>query len=150
MRGARGGKRATMLTVDAGALDLQDAWIDGDARARWRSASATTPAAGTRASGSSVLEVDPGQRVPRHTDSAEETIVVLAGAAEVTVGDEHRRLAGGGLALVPAGVPHEIRSVGREPLRLVALYAATEVVTRYEADVQPDGSPHRLPLGGPC
>jgi quercetin dioxygenase-like cupin family protein len=139
-----------MLTVDAGALDLQEAWIDGDARARWRSASATTPASGTRASGSSILEVDPGQRLPRHTDSAEETIVVLAGAAEVTVGDEHRRLAAGGIALVPADVPHEILSVGRDPLRFVALYAATDVVTRFEAEVQPDGSPNRLPLGDAC
>src|SRR5512134_1410017 len=108
---APAGKRGTMLTVDAGALDLQEAWIDGDARARWRSASATTPAVGTQASGSSILEVDPGQRLPRHTDSAEETIVVLAGAAEVTVGDEHRRLVPGGIALVPADVPHEILSV---------------------------------------
>jgi mannose-6-phosphate isomerase-like protein (cupin superfamily) len=135
-----------MLTIDPAGLQLADAWQEGDERARWRSAAATTPQAGTVASGSSVLEVEPGRRLPRHTDSVEETIVVLSGAAEIVVAGESARVAAGGLAVVPAGVSHEVRNLGRERLRFVALYAGTDVVTRYEAAVQPDGVRERSPL----
>jgi quercetin dioxygenase-like cupin family protein len=136
-----------MLVVDAAQLEFAEAWIEGDGTARWRSARAMTPEDGTRDSGSNVLEVPAGCRLPRHTDSAEETIVVLDGRARVRVGDEERDVPAGGLALVPEDVPHEVRNAGDAPLRFVALYAGTEVVTRYEEDVQPDGERERRPLG---
>jgi quercetin dioxygenase-like cupin family protein len=132
-----------MQTADFDATDLSDAWIDGDETARWRSAAGLEGAA----SGSSLLEVPAGCRLPRHTDSAEETIVVVAGTASVTVGDETREVAAGGNALVPECVPHEVRNAGDAPLRFVALYASTEVTTTYEAPVQPDGDRERSPLG---
>ena len=115
--------------------DLSDAWIDGDETARWRSGGGHEG----EASGSSLLEVPPGCSLPRHTDSAEETIVVAQGRARVTVGDETAELAAGGLALVPECVPHEVHNAGDEPLRLVALYASDDVTTTYEAPVQPAG-----------
>ena len=135
-----------MEIVDAAAAELADAWQDGDDSARWRSATATTPSRGARASGSSVLEVPPGCRLPRHTDSAEETIVVLAGRALVQVGPEQGEVTAGGLALVPQDVPHEVRNAGDDTLRFLALYASADVVTRYEREVQPDGSRERRPL----
>ncbi len=123
--------------------DLSDAWIDGDETARWRSTKGHTG----EGCGSSLLEVDPGCRLPRHTDSAEETIVVVAGRALVTVGDEEAVVPTGGVALVPEGVPHEVRNGSPdEPLRFVALYASAEVVTTYEQPVQPGGDRERRPL----
>jgi mannose-6-phosphate isomerase-like protein (cupin superfamily) len=80
-------------------------------------------------------------------ERAEETIVVLGGRAEVTVGDERAELGAGGLALVPEGIAHEVRSTGDAPLRFVGLYASVDVVTRYETEVQPDGGHERRPLG---
>jgi quercetin dioxygenase-like cupin family protein len=136
-----------MEIVDSAAVELSDAWQDGVDGARWRSATGLTPDRGARASGSSVLEVDPGCHLPRHTDSAEETIVVLAGRALVHVGDEQGEVPAGALALVPQDVPHEVRNAGDETLRFLALYASADVVTRYERDVQPDGSRERRPLG---
>jgi quercetin dioxygenase-like cupin family protein len=123
--------------------ELADAWIDGDESARWRSASGHTGAA----SGSSVLEVDPGCRLPRHTDSAEETIVVVAGRATVSVGDDTAEVGAGELALVPECVPHDVRNAGDETLRFVAVYAGTDVTTTYEEPVQPGGERERKPLG---
>jgi quercetin dioxygenase-like cupin family protein len=90
-----------------------------------------------------VIEVPPGGRLPRHTDSAEETIVVLTGAAEVLIGDDRASVPAGGLAVVPEGAPHEVRNAGQEPLRFVAVYASADVVTRYEAAIEPDGSRER-------
>ena len=121
--------------------------MDGDDTARWRSTTGHGPSQGAESSGSSVLEVDPGHRLPRHTDSAEETIAVVSGTAAVTVGEESREVSAGGLALVPAGVPHEVGNAAAETVRFIAFYAGTDVVTRYEDEVQPEGSSERRPLG---
>jgi mannose-6-phosphate isomerase-like protein (cupin superfamily) len=146
MDGATSGQRESMITADTGHLDLADAWIASDPHARWRSAMGLGPALGTRRSGTSVLEVPPGHCLPRHVDTAEETIVVLRGTAEVHVGDEAAEVPAGGMALVPEAVPHEVRNAGRQTLRFLALYASTDVTTRYEDEVQPDGSSERRPL----
>jgi quercetin dioxygenase-like cupin family protein len=122
--------------------ELSEAWVDGDDTARWRS---TRGHAGP-GSGSSLLEVPPGCRLPRHTDSSEETVVVIAGEAEVSVGDERSAVPAGGVALVPADVPHEVRNAGDGALRFAAVYAAGDVVTRYESEIQPDGDRERRPL----
>jgi quercetin dioxygenase-like cupin family protein len=135
-----------MVTSSISHSELSDAWIEGDDNARWRSTKGHGPGEGARASGSSLLEVPGGCRLPRHTDSAEETIVVVSGTASVTVGDETATVPAGGVALVPADVPHEVRNAGAEPLRFAAVYADTDVVTRYEHEVAPDGSRERRPI----
>jgi quercetin dioxygenase-like cupin family protein len=132
-----------MIAFSSQDLEFSDAYVEGDDGARWRSASGHSPSTGARSSGSSVIEVPSGCRLPRHTDSAEETVVILAGAAEVLVGDERASLPAGGLAVIPVGAPHELRNVGEESLRFVALYASADVVTRYDDVVQPDGSRER-------
>ncbi len=128
------------------ATELSEAWIEEDASSRWRTTAGHGPGVGAQASGSSILEVEPGCRLGRHTDSAEETIVVVAGAATVVVGDEGAEVGAGGIALVPAGVPHEVRNEGGDKLRFVAVYADTEVTTTYEDEVQPDGGRERDPV----
>jgi quercetin dioxygenase-like cupin family protein len=127
--------------------DLAESWIDGRPDLRWRSTVGTSPDGGARASGTSLLEVDAGCALPRHTDSAEEVVVVVAGTAEVEVAGETGRVPAGGVALVPEGVEHQVRNAGDEPLRFVAVYASTDVVTRYEAPVQPDGEAERQTIG---
>ena len=136
-----------MIARDPGDIELSDAWVEGDPLSRWRTSAVLTPSAGARDSGAVVLEVEPGCRLEPHTDSAEETIVVLAGRARLTVGDEVAEVAAGGLALVPENAPHEVRSVGDEPLRFTAVYASADITTSYERPVQPDGSAERDPLG---
>jgi quercetin dioxygenase-like cupin family protein len=128
-------------------LDLADAWIDGVPSARWRSAAAHGPSTGASSSGSSLIEVDEGCMLPRHTDSAEETIVVLDGQAEVTVGEDRAEVAAQGMALVPKDAPHSVRNAGLGKLRFVAFYSAHDVVSRYEEEVQPDGGRERSPVG---
>ena len=122
---------------------LSDAWLDGDPSARWRSGSVVGSGTGARAAGASLLEVDPGCRLPRHTDSAEEVIVVIDGEAEVTVGGERTPARGGAMVLVPEMVPHEVRNAGEGVLRFAAVYAAPDVVTTYESPVQPAGERER-------
>src|SRR5829696_3122194 len=135
-----------VFALAPGAVELSDSWIEGDEGAHWRSAAGTGPGVGADASGSSLLEVLPGRRLPRHTDSAEETIVVTAGVAEVSVAGERSRVPAGGVALIPADAPHEVRNAGDDALRFLAVYASPNVVTRYEEEVQPAGSHEQRPV----
>ena len=135
-----------MLALSPDNVALSDSWIDGDQGAHWRSAAGTGPGVGASASGSSLLEVPPGRRLPRHTDSAEETIVVTRGVAEVWVEGERSRVRAGDVALIPADAPHEVSNTGGETLTFVAVYASADVVTRYEEEVQPAGSREQRPV----
>jgi quercetin dioxygenase-like cupin family protein len=135
-----------VTAVDPQEAEFADAWIDGDGSARWRSAQGLGPSKGAQASGSSLLEVPSGCRLPRHIDTAEETFVVTEGVAEVVFGENAERLRSGGMALVPANEPHEVRNAGDGTLRFAAVYASTDVTTRYEQPVEPDGSRERSPV----
>lgn len=135
------------FAIGAAQVELSDAWIEGDGEARWRSGSGHSAQHGATTTGTSLLEVPAGCRLPRHTDSAEEVVVVIAGSAEVTLGQETAAVGPGGVALIPENVPHEVRNAGEETLRFMAVYASTDVVTTYEDEVQPDGGRERRPLG---
>jgi quercetin dioxygenase-like cupin family protein len=126
--------------------ELGDRWVDGRPELRWRSTAGTGPPE-ARASGTSLLEVDPGCALPRHTDSAEETVVVVAGTAEVEVAGERTTVGPGGVALVPQDMPHQVANAGEETLRFVAVYAGVDVETRYEHPVQPDGDVRQQTIG---
>ncbi len=73
------------------------------------------------------FEVAPGGRQGRHTDSAEEAILVLAGEAEAEVDGERGRRGPDGLALIPAMAPHDVRNVGAGPLRAVGFFAVGQL-----------------------
>ena len=135
-----------MFSLAPEQADFSEAWIDGDEGARWRSSAGHGPGVGAAASGSSLIEVGPGCRLPRHADSAEETIVVTAGLAEVRLDGSRERVTAGGIAIVPAEEPHEVHCAGQETLSFVAVYAAPDVVTRFEQEVQPSGSRERRPV----
>jgi quercetin dioxygenase-like cupin family protein len=128
--------------------EFSDAWVEGTPGARWRSASVLGASTGAAAAGCSLLEVPAGNVLPRHTDSAEEVIVVTAGRARVHVGDKPpREVAAGEVALVPQEVPHHVESLGPEALRFAAVYAAAEVVSTYDEPVQPAGERRRQAAG---
>ncbi len=126
--------------------DLSESWVEGRPDLRWRSTLGTGPPDAVTSS-TSLLEVDPGCALARHTDSAEEVVVVVSGTAEVEVAGERAIVPAGGVALVPKGVPHQVANAGDQPLRFVAVYADVDVVTRYEADVQPDGEAAQQTVG---
>ena len=127
--------------------ELAESWVDGEPALRWRSTTGTAPEGGARASGSSLLEVPRGCALARHTDSAEEVVVVVAGTAELEVDGETQTVGAGAVALVPQEVPHQVRNAGEDLMRFVAVYASTDVVTRYEQPVQPEGRRERQTIG---
>lgn len=64
--------------------------------------------------------VDPGQRLTRQVHHGrDEHWVIVAGAAEVELGDTARQLAPGDSIRVPRGTPHRLANLGHAPLRLI-------------------------------
>jgi quercetin dioxygenase-like cupin family protein len=90
--------------------------------------------------------VDPGAYLPTHTDSAEETLLVLAGEGEAWVGDETTRLGESQMAVIPAMAPHGIRNTGSEVLRVVGFFAGSTFVHVFPDT--PDG-PQLFATGAP-
>jgi quercetin dioxygenase-like cupin family protein len=79
-------------------------------------------------------------RLGRHTDSAEEVLVVLAGEVDVIVGDERRRVTAGGLAVVPAEVPHDVAGAGDETARVTGVFSANTIVSVFDDEWVPSGT----------
>jgi quercetin dioxygenase-like cupin family protein len=85
------------------------------------------------------FELAPGMRLPRHRDSAEELLVVLSGEIEAVVGDERALLGAGGLAVVPAMVPHEAVNVGAGPARVAGVFPSNTIIAEFEDDFEQTG-----------
>jgi len=126
-----------MLTANVNELELAEVRSAADPTVGCRVGWPVYAATGAAASAVVYFEVAPGGRLGRHTDSAEEVLLVLAGEAEAEVDGERGRLGPGGLALVPAMAPHDVRNVGDEPLRVVGFFAGPAVVSHFSEPFVP-------------
>ena len=130
-----------MLTVKTTELELTQGWFDSDPEhMRVRVAFPINKWAGSRDSAVVYFEVKAGDRLARHTDSAEEILYVVAGVAEAEVGDQRLRLAAGDLAVIPAMVPHGLINVGGETVKIVGFFSEAEVISTFKEPVQPFGA----------
>lgn len=126
-----------MIAVRIDQLELLKVWSEQDATMRTRVNFPLSKAVGTTNSAVVYFEIDPGQNLATHTDSAEETILILEGTAEVSLGDERGELRTGAMAVVPAMVPHGLRNVGKGVVRVVGFFASNTVVSTFEAPLMP-------------
>lgn len=72
-----------------------------------------------------------GDRIPLHTHTVDELIVLDEGAGEVILGEERRIVGPGAVVFVPAGVTHGTRNVGDVVLRLHAVFPSRVIPIRY-------------------
>src|SRR5829696_1844926 len=102
-----------MLTAKTRELELMQGWFNSDPdHARARVTFPINKWAGSADSAVVYFEIEPGDRLAEHTDSAEEVLYVVAGDAEAQVGTERGRLTAGDLTVIPAMVPHGVVNVG--------------------------------------
>jgi quercetin dioxygenase-like cupin family protein len=129
-----------MLTAKTTELELMQGWFDSDPEhARARVAFPINKWAGSNDSAVVYFEVEPGDRLARHTDSAEEVLYIVAGEAEAEVGDERGRLTAGDLAVIPTLVPHGLVNVGTETVKVIGFFSASEIISSFDEPVQPFG-----------
>jgi quercetin dioxygenase-like cupin family protein len=129
-----------MRTVDLNTLPLQENYTTTNPAQRCRAAFPLFRALGTESTAMVYFELAPGDELGRHTDSAEEVILVLEGVVEGTIGAERGVLSQGQLAVVPRMLPHTFRNIGGQVARVVGFFPEARLVATFETEWQPAGS----------
>jgi quercetin dioxygenase-like cupin family protein len=136
------------MTVRLGDVELTEYWSEADPTLRGRLGLPIHTGTGAASAAVIYFEHEPGEHHGRHTDSAEEVVLVLDGEAEVEAAGERRGLQAGAVALVPATVPHDIHNVGEGRLRVVGFFSSAAVVSHFDETLSPFGR-SMLTLGAP-
>jgi quercetin dioxygenase-like cupin family protein len=128
-----------MIAVQLEERDLLEVWSETDETRRIRFDFPISSAAGAASTAVVYFELEPGEHTGMHVDSAEETVLILSGRVEAIVGDERGELSAGGLGLVPALVPHDVRNIGDETVRVVGFFTSNVVVSVFDDPMMPVG-----------
>jgi quercetin dioxygenase-like cupin family protein len=137
-----------MLTASTSQLELNEAWIESDPRGRVHPAFPINQFTGAEGTAVVYFEVEPGEYLPTHTDSAEEVLYIVAGEGEAHVGDERISVRAGDLAVVPSMAPHGIANTGDETLKVVGFFCDSHIVSTFVEPLQPMGQAS-LTMGEP-
>lgn len=88
---------------------------------------------GTRKLATVYFELEPGDHLGSHTDTAEELLIILEGRVEVTLGETTERFDAGGLVVVPELKPHDIRNIGNRRARVLGVFGGVNnIVATFE------------------
>lgn len=131
------GRGENMIAERIENLELMEVWYEDDPTMRLRVNFPFFLGTGTKNTAVVYFEIEPGYRLGTHTDSAEEILLILEGEAEVSLGDERGRLSAGEMALVPAMVPHGLRNVGEETVRVVGFFSSNVIVSTFDQPMMP-------------
>jgi quercetin dioxygenase-like cupin family protein len=88
---------------------------------------------GKHASGLSFIfeTVAPGDRVPLHRHTMDEAVIIDEGEADVSLGDERRRVSAGAVIFIPAGAQHGYSNPTGGPLRIHAVFPTDVIDVEY-------------------
>jgi quercetin dioxygenase-like cupin family protein len=128
-----------MLAVQLAERDLVEATSETDETRRLRFDFPISNVAGAASTSVVYFELEPGAHTGMHTDSAEEIVLILAGRVEAIVGDERGELSAGGLGVVPALIPHDVRNIGDETVRVAGFFSSNTVVSVFDDPMMPAG-----------
>ena len=115
-----------MLSVDLSEVELFEERSELDPRHSLRYAFPLSSAEGTASTAAVYFELGRGKRLSRHTDSAEETLIVLEGIVEATVGKESCTVGSGGMVVIPALAPHAVANAGDGLARVVGVFSSLD------------------------
>lgn len=127
-----------MLAVHLNEVSFEEPWVEGAPHQRLRFVFPLLGRGPENEHSSLVyFELEPGNELVRHTDSAEELLFIVQGRLEVSVGDETGVVEGPSFALVPALAPHSVRNIGTETAKVAGFFAARHVVSHFDSVWQP-------------
>jgi mannose-6-phosphate isomerase-like protein (cupin superfamily) len=70
-----------------------------------------------------------GNATPPHRHACEEVVLCTAGAGELHAGGRVQQFYAGQTIVIPAGIDHQLLSIGPGPLETIAAFAMTPVLT---------------------
>jgi len=126
-----------MQAVRIDELELFEGWSQSDAGMRVRAGFPVSSGTGTKSTAVVYFELEPGEHLGSHTDSAEEVLFVVSGSGEATIGEEQATVQTGTLAVVPALVPHSVKNTGDETLRVVGFFSSSTVLSIFDDPMEP-------------
>jgi quercetin dioxygenase-like cupin family protein len=127
-----------MLTIQLNELPLRTTWT---ANVRNQRAHSTFPFLTAQENENISLvyfELNPGDQLGQHTDSAEEVLFIVEGKVEVSVGDEKAVVEAPALALVPTMVPHNLENVGATRAKVAGFFPSRDIVATFDSAWLPD------------
>ncbi|MGE0590599.1 MAG: cupin domain-containing protein [Cyclobacteriaceae bacterium] len=84
------------------------------------------------------FEIEPADHLGRHTDSAEELLIILEGEVEVEIDGEKEVVSAGNIALVPEMVPHNITNLGSRKAKVLGVFGGkNNIVATFEKEWLP-------------
>ena len=81
----------------------------------------------------------PGKRLGRHTDTAEETQLVLSGTGDLLLDQGSKPVRGGDVYVLRRGVAHDLRNTGSDDLRIIAFFSSPQVEQHWTEEVWEPG-----------
>ena len=75
---------------------------------------------------------EPGLGAPNHLHAVEEALTIVAGEADVWIGNEHSPMTQGQSLIIPAGQFHGFRNTGENELHVRAILAAPIFEASYD------------------
>ena len=129
-----------MITTNVNELELNEFIAKDVPKQHCKASFPLVGAHGTINSATVYFELEPGDNLGRHTDSAEELLLLLEGKVEASVGDESVEMSEGSIAVVPLMVPHDLKNIGTTKARVLGFFGgANNIVATFEKGWLPDG-----------
>lgn len=130
-----------MTTVNVNDIELNEFIGKDDKKQHCRATFPLVGAHGSKQLATVYFELEPGDNLGRHTDSAEELLIVLEGKVEATVGSESQKAQGGSLVLVPRLVPHDLKNIGTTTAKVLGVFGgANNIVATFDKAMLPTES----------
>jgi quercetin dioxygenase-like cupin family protein len=130
-----------MTTVDLKTLELLEFTAKGNSQQHCRATFPLIGAHGSKNLATVYFELEPGDTLGRHTDSAEELIVVLEGELEAHVGGETGRVGAGSITLVPEMMPHNFVNIGNSTAKVLGVFGGkNNIISTFDTEWLPTES----------
>ena len=122
-----------MIKADLNNLELTEFIAEANPGQRCRATFPLLGSHGTRECATVYFELDPGEKLGRHTDSAEEMFFIVDGEVEVTIGKEKGKLSPQQMAVVPKMEPHDVRNTGTNKAKVLGFFGgANHIVATFD------------------
>lgn len=130
-----------MTTVNLNELELNEFVGQINPRQHCKATFPLLAAHGSKKLATVYFELEPGDHLGRHTDSAEELLLVLEGEIQAFVGEESGVVSTGSLVLIPEMVAHDLHNIGTGRAKVLGVFGgANNIVATFDEAMNPTES----------
>ncbi len=130
-----------MTTVNLTEIELNEFVGKEDKKQHCKATFPLVGAHGSKKLATVYFELQPGDNLGRHTDSAEELLIILDGKVEALVGGEKKKAQKGALVLIPEMVPHDLKNIGETTAKVLGVFGgANNIVATFDNEMLPTES----------